>query len=83
MHHDKGQQQQQPKDRDQRQANPQQGNRDMSKERNEEETGKPVQLDKEGKDKEQHGTEHQGGQQRRPETERRPDQGQHSGQRTP
>ena len=43
-------------------------NRDMGSQRNEEETGKPVQLDKDGKE------QHQGGQPRRPETEHKPDQ---------
>jgi len=54
-------------------------NRDMGSQRNEEETGKPVQLDKDGKEQhqggQQHGgQQHQGGQQRRPETEHKPDQ---------
>jgi len=53
--------------------------RDMGSQRNEEETGKPVQLDKDGKEQhqggQQHGgQQHQGGQPRRPETERKPDQ---------
>jgi hypothetical protein len=64
---------QQQTQRDQRQMDHER-NRDMGNERNEEETGKPVQLDKEGK-------EHQGGQQSKPEPEHKPDQGQHTGQR--
>ena len=52
-------------------------NRDMGSQRNEEETGKPVQLDKDGKEHQggqQHdGHQHQGGQPRRPETEHKPD----------
>jgi hypothetical protein len=52
-------------------------NRDMGSQRNEEETGKPVQLDKDGKENQggqQHdGHQHQGGQPRRPETERKPE----------
>ena len=53
-------------------------NRDMGSQRNEEETGKPVQLDKDGKEQQggqQHGgQQHQGDQPRRPETERKPEQ---------
>jgi hypothetical protein len=66
--------------RDQRQM-PHEQNRDLGNERNEEETGKPVQLDKDGK--EQHGgKEHQqGNQPRNPQTEQRPAQGQKTGQR--
>ena len=66
--------------RDQRQMGHEQ-NRDPGNERNEEETGKPVQLDKDGKEQ-QGGKEHQGNQPpRNPQTEHRPDQGQKTGQR--
>ena len=66
---------QQQHDRDQRQAGNER-NRDMGNQRNEEETGKPVQLDKDDK-------QHQGGQQRMPESERKPDLGEHGGKRLP
>jgi hypothetical protein len=60
--------------RDQREMS-QGRNRDLGKDRNEEETGEPIQLDKDGKD--QHGgkpQQHQGGQPQKPESERMPDQ---------
>ena len=59
-------------------------NRDMGNQRNEEETGKPVQLDKD--DKEHQGGQHQGGQHHpggqvpKPDAQRKPDQ-QGTGQR--
>jgi hypothetical protein len=88
MHHDKQDKQNKPQQGDQRQANQGQMNqgrdRDMGNQRNDEEAGKPVQLDKDGKEQ---GGQHQGGQQppggqpRRPETEHRPEQT--PGQRKP
>src|SRR6266446_1966501 len=81
MHHDKDNKQ---KQGDQRQMN-QGRDRDLKGQRNEEETGKPIQLDKDGKENQggqhqQGGQEHQGGQhqqggQQRPQ-ERKPEQGQ-------
>jgi epoxyqueuosine reductase len=61
-----------------REAKPQSDNR------NQEDTGKPVQLDREGKEHQggqQQGGQQQGGQQRKPEPEHRPGQGEHTGQR--
>ena len=58
-------------------------NRDMGSQRNEEETGKPVQLDNDGKEHQggQHqGGQHQGGQVPKPDAQRKPDQ-QGTGQR--
>jgi len=55
---------------------------DLSNERNKEETGKPVQLDKDGKEP-QGGKEHQGNQPHTLQTEQKPDQGQRIGQRMP
>ena len=76
MHHDKDNKQ---KQGDQRQMN-QERDRDAKGQRNEEETGKPVQLDKDGKENQggqqhQGGGQHQQGGQQRPQ-ERKPDQGQ-------
>jgi hypothetical protein len=76
MHHDKDNKQ---KQGDQRQMN-QERDRDLKGQRNEEETGKPVQLDKDGKENQggqqhQGGGQHQQGGQQRPQ-ERKPDQGQ-------
>jgi len=73
MRHDKGNTQ---KQGDQRQMN-QERDPDLQNQRNEEETGKPVQFDKDGKEN-QGGPQHQGGQhqqdgQQRPQ-ERKPDQ---------
>ena len=48
--------------------------RDAGSQRNEEETGQPVQLDEDGK-------EHQGNQPRTTQTEHKPDQGQRTGPR--
>jgi hypothetical protein len=69
---------------DQRQMN-EGRDRDPKNQRNEEETGKPVQLDKEGKEnqggqqqqggQDKQGGQHQQGGQQRPQ-ERKPDQGQ-------
>jgi hypothetical protein len=74
---DQGKHDKQQKQSDQRQMN-QERNRDMGNQRNEEETGKPVQLDKDGK--EQQGGQHQGGQVPKPDAQRKPDQ-QGTGQR--
>ena len=77
MHHDKKNQPQQGDKRPMAQDR----DRDMSADRNEEETGKPVQLDKEDTGHHQ-GGQHQGGApQQKPGTERKPDQGQHTTQR--
>jgi hypothetical protein len=67
--------------RDQREM-PQDQNRDLGNQRNEEETGKPLQLDKDGKEH-QGGKDHQGQQPPpNPQTEQhKPDQGQRTGQR--
>jgi hypothetical protein len=56
----------------------QEGDRDMDLERNEEETGKPVQID-EGAKEHRGGAEHQPDPPGQPESEHTPDQGQHGG----
>lgn len=75
---DQNKRDQQKDQRDQRHMGAEQ-NRDRGNERNEEETGRPVQLDKDGKEH-QGDKEHQANQPRDPQPAHRPDQGQ--GQRT-
>ena len=80
MHHDK-----QGKDKQDKQPRRMDEDRNAGTRRNEEEIGKPVELegDRQGGQQHQGGQHQQGGQPRKPESERKPDQQHGGGQRMP